>query len=41
MMRLVLAASLLALLAACGKVGAPNPPGPAEDINYPKAYPTH
>jgi len=35
---------LLALaitLAACGKVGAPVPPGPADQITYPKVYPTH
>jgi predicted small lipoprotein YifL len=41
MTRLILAATLLATLAACGKVGAPHPVGPAEDINYPKSYPTH
>ena len=30
----------LALLAACGKKGAPSPPGPADQIIYPKSYPT-
>ena len=28
-----------ALLAACGKKGPPSPPGPADKIIYPKAYP--
>jgi predicted small lipoprotein YifL len=28
------------LLAACGKKGPPNPPGPQEKIIYPKSYPT-
>ena len=33
---------LLALaLSACGKKGPPQPPGPPEDIIYPRAYPTH
>jgi predicted small lipoprotein YifL len=34
-------AMLLSLLAACGKVGSPHPPGPADQIIYPKIYPTH
>ena len=29
------------LLAACGKKGAPQPPGPKEDITYPKVYPAY
>jgi predicted small lipoprotein YifL len=28
-------------LAACGRRGAPTPPGPAADIIYPHAYPAH
>jgi hypothetical protein len=31
----------LLLLVACGKKGAPDPPGPTDQITYPKAYPTH
>ncbi len=29
------------MLAACGKKGPPDPPGPASAITYPKAYPTY
>lgn len=35
---LVLAAGLL--LAACGKKGPPDPPGPPDQVIYPKGYPT-
>ena len=28
-------------LAGCGKKGPPSPPGPAGQITYPRAYPTH
>lgn len=27
-------------LAACGKKGPPEPPGPADKITYPRIYPT-
>jgi predicted small lipoprotein YifL len=27
-------------LAACGKKGPPEPPGPPNQITYPKAYPS-
>jgi predicted small lipoprotein YifL len=30
----------LALLAACGRTGPPRAPGPADQIVYPRAYPT-
>ena len=31
---------LLALiLSACGRKGPPNPPGPPDQITYPRAYP--
>jgi predicted small lipoprotein YifL len=29
------------LLAACGKKGPPDPPGPPAQVIYPKVYPTH
>jgi predicted small lipoprotein YifL len=28
-------------LAACGKKGPPDPPGPQNEITWPKTYPTH
>ena len=30
----------LGVLAACGKKGPPDPPGPPDKIIYPKIYPT-
>lgn len=30
----------LALLASCGKKGSPNAPGPANEITYPRSYPS-
>ncbi len=39
-MRLALALAALLALAACGKKGAPTAPGPADQIIYPKTYPT-
>jgi hypothetical protein len=40
-MRAVLALAVaVALLAGCGKKGPPDPPGPAEKVTWPKAYPT-
>lgn len=35
---LLLASGLL--LAACGKKGPPSPPGPQDQITYPRTYPT-
>jgi hypothetical protein len=29
------------LLAACGKKGPPTPPGPPDQITYPRVYPTY
>ncbi len=39
-MKLALALLALTLLAACGKRGAPAPPGPANEIIYPHTYPS-
>ena len=40
-MKAVLALALcLGMLAACGKKGPPEPPGPRSQIIYPKSYPT-
>ncbi len=30
----------LVLLASCGKKGSPNPPGPANEISFPRTYPS-
>lgn len=38
---LILSLALPVLLAACGKKGAPVAPGPADDIHWPRSYPTH
>ena len=40
---LIVSASLLGplVLAGCGKKGPPDPPGPPDQITYPRAYPTH
>ena len=40
MRRLGWVLALLAALAGCGKKGSPAPPGPADQVTYPKAYPT-
>ncbi len=29
------------VLTGCGKKGAPDPPGPTDQITYPRTYPTH
>ncbi|MEA2741090.1 MAG: hypothetical protein QOH05_4397 [Acetobacteraceae bacterium] len=40
-MRTLLALGIaLGLLAACGKKGPPDPPGPPDQIIYPKMYPS-
>ncbi len=33
------ALALLLLLGACGKVGPVRPPGPADQVSYPRLYP--
>ena len=40
-MRLATIVLALALLAGCGKKEAPTAPGPADQITYPRSYPTH
>jgi predicted small lipoprotein YifL len=40
MRELLALAVALGLLAACGKKGPPDPPGPPNQITYPKSYPT-
>jgi predicted small lipoprotein YifL len=37
---LVLLAGVSLLVCACGKKGPPEPPGPPNQITYPKQYPT-
>ena len=39
MLPVLLCAALLAL-SACGKRGNPEPPGPRDDIIYPRTYPS-
>jgi predicted small lipoprotein YifL len=29
------------MLAGCGKKGPPSPPGPPDQITWPRVYPTH
>ena len=41
MIRVVCVLGVLVALAGCGKVGAPDRPGPADQVTYPKLYPTH
>jgi Prokaryotic lipoprotein-attachment site len=39
-MKYLIGAVMLCLaLSACGRRGAPSPPGPAADITYPHVYP--
>ena len=39
-MRAVLLLLALALLASCGKKGSPGAPGPANEITFPRNYPS-
>ncbi len=41
MRRLALALVLAVALAACGKKGPPSPPGPADQVTYPRTYPAY
>ena len=40
MRRVVAALLAVAVLGGCGKKGAPVPVGPADQITYPRVYPT-
>ena len=37
---LLAACAAALLLAGCGKKGAPSAPGPANEITYPRSFPT-
>lgn len=40
-MRILLALAAVALLvAACGRVGPVRPPGPPDEVTYPRIYPS-
>ncbi len=39
-MRLASLAALILLLAACGRVGDIRPPGPPEQVTFPRTYPS-
>jgi predicted small lipoprotein YifL len=39
-MKVALVLLALGLLAGCGKKGGPVPPGPANEITYPRSYPS-
>ena len=40
-MRTILVVLALLVLTGCGKKGSPQPPGPAEDITFPRTYPRY
>ncbi|MFM2149690.1 MAG: hypothetical protein RLZZ187_1996 [Pseudomonadota bacterium] len=39
-MRLAGLAALVLLIAACGRVGDIRPPGPPEQVTFPRTYPS-
>ncbi|MBC4015223.1 hypothetical protein H7965_07770 [Siccirubricoccus deserti] len=39
MMRLTTVMLAVLMLAGCGRVGPPRPPGPPEAVTFPRAYP--
>lgn len=38
-MRLLALGALVLLVAACGRVGDVRPPGPPDQVTFPRAYP--
>ncbi|MHB1304858.1 MAG: hypothetical protein ACYCZB_15505 [Acidiphilium sp.] len=40
MRRIMFLVLACAALAACGRAGAPSPPGPASAVTYPHQYPS-
>ena len=38
---LLIALCCVLLVAACGKKGPPSPPGPANEVTWPRPYPTY
>lgn len=40
-MRAALVLLAVLILASCGKKGSPSPPGPPDQITFPRSYPTH
>jgi predicted small lipoprotein YifL len=40
-MRLFAALLLVLAVTACGKRGPPVPPGPADQVTYPRSYPAY
>jgi predicted small lipoprotein YifL len=39
--RILLALLLVLAISGCGKKGAPQPPGPQDEVIYPRIYPTY
>jgi predicted small lipoprotein YifL len=39
--KIALLFALVLAVAACGKKGPPSPPGPLDQITWPRTYPTH
>ena len=39
-MKIVAVVLALGLLAGCGKKGSPSAPGPAEEVKFPRTYPS-
>jgi hypothetical protein len=37
----LIALALALTMSACGKKGGPAPPGPPDQVNYPRGYPAY